>query len=186
LRGKKQSEDEPDGKREENDQKRRRSGVVDDGAFEAMNEIGGGKKKRDVLDGVGEKHKRNGGAGKKDKREPEELIENLCLLHGVGDAGDDEAERAERDDADADQKPEGGDIAEGRNMEHEPRQEQFDQDRGQSQGVVREDAGEEHVQLSHRADVKAAKDSLFAKHDEGGAETPEAAHNVEAKNGAKE
>jgi len=34
--------------------------------------------------------------------------------------------------------------------------------------------------------VKAAKDSLFAKHDEGGAETPEAAHNVEAKNGAKE
>jgi len=57
---------------------------------------------------------------------------------------------------------------------------------GQSQGVVREDAGEEHVQLSHRADVKAAKDSLFAKHDEGGAETPEAAHNVEAENGAKE
>ena len=97
--------------------------MVDNGAFEAMNEIGGGKKKRDVLDGVGEKHKRNGGAGKKDKREPEELIENLCFLHGVGDAGDDEAERAERDDADADQKPEGGDIAEGRNMEHEPRQE---------------------------------------------------------------
>jgi len=37
--------------------------------------------------------------------------------------GDDEAEGAERDDADADQKPEGGDIAEGRNMEHEPCQE---------------------------------------------------------------
>ena len=34
--------------------------------------------------------------------------------------------------------------------------------------------------------MKAAKDSLFAKHDEGGTETPEATHNVEAKNGAKE
>jgi len=54
---KEQRENEPDGKREENDQKCRGTGVVDDGAFEAMNEIGGGKKKRDVLDGVGEKHK---------------------------------------------------------------------------------------------------------------------------------
>ena len=46
LRGKKQSEDEPDGEREENDQKCRGTDVVDNGAFEAMNEIGGGKKKR--------------------------------------------------------------------------------------------------------------------------------------------
>src|SRR2546430_9603989 len=93
-----------------------------------MNEIGGGKKKRDVLDGVGEKHKRNGGARKKDKREPKKLIENLRFLHGVGDAGDDEAERAERDDADADEEPNGENISKAGNVEHKSSEEELDDD----------------------------------------------------------
>ena len=68
---------------------------TEDGILQPQNEIRGGKKERRTLARLGRSGKWHGCAGKKNQGEPDELIEDLSLLHGVGDAGDDETHRGE-------------------------------------------------------------------------------------------
>ena len=65
------------------------------GTAESLNKIGCRKEQRNFLYDLRKESKRKGGAGKKDERKPDELVDDLGLLHGVGDAGDDEAQRGE-------------------------------------------------------------------------------------------
>ena len=72
-------------------------------AFEAGGHISGGRKQSDGLNPVREERQRDGRAGEKKKRGPDQVIDDLRLLHGVGDAGDDQPERRERRRANGDQ-----------------------------------------------------------------------------------
>src|SRR5262249_10943721 len=124
-------------------------------------------------------------AGEKDQRQPEELVEDLGLLHGISDAGDDEAKRAKGNDAQGKQQEEREGVAKVGNVKDEFREEQFGSDDGQSHDVVGGHTGGEHVGGGDGRDMKAAQNALLAKHDECRAESPEAAHNVEGENGTK-
>lgn len=79
-----------------------RRGGVHDGLLQSVDKVGGGEKKSDALNGGVEIGKREGGAGKENKRQPQELIQDLCFLHGVGDAGDDQAKRTKGDGTNGD------------------------------------------------------------------------------------
>src|SRR6267154_6360528 len=70
-------------------------------------------------------------------------------------------------------------------MEDYAREEQFDEHGGQRQQVVGENTGGEHVGGAHRSYVEAAEDALLPKHDQHGAEAPEAAHDVQRDDRAK-
>src|SRR5438477_5887766 len=139
-----------------------------------------------MLDGVGQVGKRERGARKKDQRQPDNLVEHLSLLHGVGDAGDHEAERAEGNRSDGDQNCKRKKITETRNMKDETRQEYFNGNRRKREHVVCQEAGGKHVRGRDRRDVEAAQNPLFAENHERGAESPETAHHVESDDGAEE
>src|SRR5207249_4950951 len=109
--------------------------------------------------------------------QPDELVEDLSLLHGIGDAGDDEAHGCERNDADSDKDAEGQKIAEVVDVKDEASQKQFADDGGNGQNVVGHDAGGQHVRGGHGGNVKTPENALFAESHEGGAQSPEAAHN---------
>src|SRR3984893_10595477 len=64
-------------------------------------------------------------------------------------------------------------------MENHPCEEQFDENGGEREQVVGEDAGGQHVRGSDGSYVEAAKNPLLAKGYEHGAQAPEAAHYVE-------
>ena len=81
-------------------------------------------------------------------------------------------------DGDKEQKSR-NEIAEVRDVKNEASEEQFDDDGGQSENIVGDDAGGEHVAGGDRRHVEAAQDALFAERDQSGAEPPEAAHDGE-------
>src|ERR1700730_12502962 len=64
-------------------------------------------------------------------------------------------------------------------MEDQTGEHQLHENRGEGEGVVRKKTGREHICCGDRRDVKAPKNTLFAKHDQRSAETPEAAHHVQ-------
>ena len=71
-------------------------------------------------------------------------------------------------------------------MEDHASEKQFDEDGGEGEQVVGENAGGQHIGGGDRRYVKAAENALLAKHDEHGAEAPEAAHDVESDDRAEE
>ncbi len=148
-------------------------------------EIGCGKKQADALDDLGKSAERNRSARKENQWEPDELIDDLSFLHRVGDAGDDEAQGSESHGAQGNQEEGGDKIAETRNVKNETRKEHFDKDRGHGEDEIGDDAGGQHVTGGNRRNVKPAQDSLFAKHDQSGAESPEAAHDGQGHDGPK-
>ena len=80
--------------------------------LQAVDQVSGGKEYADALHNRRKSGKRNGRAGEKNQREPEKLIDDLRFLHGVGDAGDHQAERGEGNGADSDENKDGQQIAE--------------------------------------------------------------------------
>ena len=62
---------------------------------------------------------------------------------------------------------------------------QFQRNGGQSENVVGNNTRSQQIAGGHRRDVKAAKNSLLAKHHQRGAEPPEAAHDVERQHRAE-
>ena len=70
------------------------------GLLETIYQIRSGEEEAYALDRLRQKGQREGGAGEEDQREPEELVDDLGFLHGVGDAGDDQTQGAEGDDSD--------------------------------------------------------------------------------------
>lgn len=103
LGGDEESQNGPAGERNRFDPNCGDARAVKGGALKSPDQIRGGKEERKFLRNgwkVGKRHRR---ARKKNQREPDELIENLRLLHGVGDAGNDQAHRCEGNDADGDE-----------------------------------------------------------------------------------
>src|SRR5207249_11306327 len=139
-----------------------------------------------MLDGVGQVGKRARGARKKDQRQPDSLVEHLSLLHGVGDAGDHEAERAEGNRSEGDQNCKRKKTTETRNMKDETRQEYVNGNGGESEHIVCQEAGGKHISGGDGGDMEAAQNPMFATHHESGAKTPEAAHHVESDDRAQE
>ena len=76
-------------------------------------------------------------------------------------------------------------IAEVGDVEKKAREGDLDDDGGEREDVVGDDAGGEHVGGGDGSDVKAAEDALLTEGDEGGAEPPEAAHHGERNYGAE-
>src|SRR6266404_2177562 len=64
-------------------------------------------------------------------------------------------------------------------MENQASEKQFDENGGEREQVIGEDAGCQHVRGGDGSYVEAAENSLLAKRYEHGAKTPEAAHYVE-------
>src|SRR5258708_31949004 len=155
------------------------------GARKGGNKISGRQEEAEVLDGVGQVREREGGARKENQRQPDELVEDLSLLHGVSDAGDHQAERAEGKRADGDQNRERKNIADTRNMKDDSREKKLDGNGGKGEHKVRQEAGGQHVRGGDRRDGKAAPYPLLAEHDKSGAESPQAAHHVAGADGAK-
>src|SRR6267378_425555 len=56
------------------------------------------------------------------------------------------------------------------------RAQEFDENSRYRKHVIGDDAGSKHVARGYGSNVEAAQDALFPKHDESGAESPEAAH----------
>src|SRR5260370_28851854 len=158
---------------------------MNNGLLHCVYEISGGKEEPDALNGDVEIGKRNRGAGEKNKREPEELIENLSLLHGIGDAGDDQAQRSEGNRANAYEDKNAEEVTPRADMENEARQYEFSNDRGESEGEVGHDAGGEHVASGNWRDVKAAEDTLLPEHNQRSAEAPKTSHDVTSENRAE-
>ncbi len=63
-----------------------------------------------------------------------------------------------------------------------PRETRSNTDSRLRQRIIREDAGDEHIGSRGWRYVEAPQDSLFTKRDQSGAQTPEAAHHVQAEN----
>ena len=158
---------------------------MDNGLLQGIDKISRGKKEPDALHGAVEIGEGDGGSGKKNKRKPEELIEDLCLLHGIGDAGDNQAKRSKGNRADAYEDKNAGEVADGTDVENEAGEDEFGNDGGERESKIRDDTGSKHVGGGHGSDVKAAKNALFAEHDQRGAEAPKAAHDVESQNRAE-
>src|SRR5882724_1130655 len=70
-------------------------------------------------------------------------------------------------------------------MKNSPGQKQLERNDRQGHHIVGGDAGSQHVGCGYRRDMESAENSLLAEHDQGGAESPEAAHDVESQNGAQ-
>src|SRR5882672_2224445 len=65
------------------------------GALQSGDEIGGGEEDGNALRDFGQVGDGQRRAGKKNQRKPEELVEDLRFLHGIGDAGDDQPKGCE-------------------------------------------------------------------------------------------
>src|SRR5580704_1290367 len=181
LRGQKKSKNGPANQRTKRDEDvgvpyRRR---FKNGAAQTLDEVGGGQKQGDVLHHFGQKGQRKGGARKKNQREPEKLVNDLSFLHGVGDAGNDQAQRREGNRADADQNEGGQQVAKFRDVKDGTREDEFQENGRKHEDVIGDDAGSQHVAGRHGSHMEAAKDALLAKHNESRAEPPKAAHNGE-------
>src|SRR5260221_2029718 len=156
-----------------------------DAVRQARHHIGRREEQRSMLH-IGRKvTDRNGGAGKENHRQPEKLVEDLCFLHGVGDAGDDESERAEGNRADRHEDHGGQNIADVMHVENETRAEEFGEHHGKCQRKICQNTGCKHVGRGYRRNVKAAQDALFAEHHKSRAESPEAAHHVQRQHRTK-
>src|SRR5262249_7850052 len=158
---------------------------VNNRLLQSVDEVRCGEEKADALNGRVEIGERDRGARKENKRQPQKLIKDLSLLHGVGDAGDDETERAERDGANGDQDQDSRKTGQSMNMKDKACEQKLRENGRERESEVGNHAGTEHVRGGHRRHVEAAEDSLFAEHDQCGAESPEATHNVERHNGAE-
>lgn len=133
-----------------------------------------------MLNDFGEGRERDGGAGEEDKWEPEKLVEDLSFLHGVGDAGDHQAEGGEGNGAGGDEDDDGQDVAEAMYVKENFGKKHFDEHGGEGEEIIGDDAGGQHVGRGDGSDVEATENALFAEKDESGAESPEAAHDGEA------
>src|SRR5260370_4493414 len=71
-------------------------------------------------------------------------------------------------------------------MEDQAGEGQLHESRGAGEGVVRKESRAEHIRGGDRSDVEAPQNALFAKRDQGGAETPKAAHHVQGDDGPEE
>src|SRR5713226_4573925 len=102
----KEGEEGPDGERAEREENIHTPGSEGskDGALQAGDEVSGRKKEANALDDLREIGKRNGRTGKENQRQPDELIDDLSFLHGIGDAGNDEAHGREGYRTNGDQK----------------------------------------------------------------------------------
>src|SRR6266436_3316362 len=179
LRGDKEGQNRPEGEgknldRQLPDGKRGVKSVLETG-----DEIGGRQEDGDALDGLRQIAHRQGRAGQKNEREPNKLVEDLGLLHGVGHTGNHQTKRAERYRAHSDEDSERKKIAKIGNMEDQAGEGQLHENGGESERVVRQETRGEHIRGGDRSDVEAPQNALFAKHDQGSAETPEAAHHVQ-------
>ena len=182
MRGKKERQQEPESKGNERQYNSFWPVVIHDCVLQPVNEIRGGQEKSNMFDGVGKRSEWNCGAGEKNKRQPKNLVQHLSLLHGIGDAGNHQSERAERDGSDGHQKKDGPQVSKVRHVEKCTCKEQFQNDCGKRQRVIREDAGNQHVCGGCGRNVKPAQDALLAEHDERSAQSPETAHHVQTKN----
>src|SRR5438046_7869964 len=70
-------------------------------------------------------------------------------------------------------------------MKDETRQEYLDGNGRKGEHIVCQEAGGKHVRGGDGGDVKAAQNPLFAEHHQRGAESPEAAHDVESDDGTQ-
>src|ERR1700722_10490560 len=66
-------------------------GGVSGGGLEPVSQIGGGHEQSGALNPVREDGERDAGARKKEEAGPDELVDDLRFLHGVGDARNDQA-----------------------------------------------------------------------------------------------
>src|SRR5207253_1329248 len=106
-------------------------GGVHDGLLKAIDEVGSWKKQSKALNDARQKTQRKGGARKKDKREPEELVQHLGFLHRIGHAGHNQSERAKRNDADGDEPENRNGTTDTRYVKNGSSQEQFHYTQGQ-------------------------------------------------------
>src|SRR5260370_4686446 len=149
------------------------------GALKGSNKISGRQEEAEVLDGVGQVRERESGAREENQRKPDELVEDLGFLHGIGDAGDDQTERAERKRADGDENRERENIADTWNMKDDSREKKLNGNSGKGEHKICQETGGQHVCGGDGSDMKAAQYPLLSEHHESGAESPEAAHHVE-------
>src|SRR3974390_1593939 len=70
-------------------------------------------------------------------------------------------------------------------MKNEARKQYLHDYSGQGKYKIGDDAGGEHVTCRNRTHVEASQDTLFAKHDQGGAKSPKATHDRESDYRAK-
>src|SRR5580704_4745619 len=149
------------------------------GAAESLDQVSGGQKQGDLLHHFGQENQRKSSARKKNQGKPEKLVDDLSFLHGVGDAGNDQAQRRERNRAHADQNECGQQVAKIRDVKDGTREDEFQENGRKHEDVVGDHAGSKHVAGRHGSHMEAAKDALLAKHNESRAEPPKAAHNGE-------
>jgi len=70
-------------------------------------------------------------------------------------------------------------------MKDAARAQEFDENSRYRKHVIGDDAGSKHVARGYRSNVEAGAGCLFPKHDESGAESPEAAHHGEGEDRAE-
>src|SRR4029077_12151946 len=126
------------------------------------------------------------GAREKDKWKPEELVDDLSFLHGVGDAGNDQTQGSEGRHTDGDQHKGRKEITEMSHMKDKAGEKELEEDRGPHEHVTGDDAGSQHVACSNWSDVETAEDALLAKRYESGAQSPKASHHRKAQNRGEE
>src|ERR1700721_4802572 len=71
-------------------------------------------------------------------------------------------------------------------MKKKARKQYLHDDSGQGKYKIGDDAGGEHVACGNRTHVEAPQDTLFAKHDQGGAKPPKASHYRESNHWTQE
>src|SRR5229473_375428 len=125
------------------------------------------------------------GTGEKDERQPEELVQHLGFLHGIGHTGHDQTERAKREEADGDEQEKRNGITKTRDVKNDTCKEQFDYHGRNGKHVISDDARGEQVAGGHRRHMKAPQDSLFPERDESRAEAPETAHHIKREDWAE-
>src|SRR6266851_3480681 len=107
LRGKKKSKNGPTREREHLDQQlpNWKGGV--NGVLKTGDQICSGQEQRNTLGGFREIWNWQRGTGHEYQGQPNELIQDLGFLHGIGDAGDHQSKGAERNNADNDEDDDG-------------------------------------------------------------------------------
>src|SRR5260370_11327214 len=158
----------------------------DQNAFEARDEIGGRKEKREALEPYRQHRQGQGGSGKKQEGRPENLIDDLRFLGAVGDAGDDQPERGKGDNSQGNEEKNAAEVSPLVHVENPAGKGEFDSHGRQRQNVVGEDAGGEHGTRPNRRNAEAPQDALFAESHELDAQSPEAAHDGDGQNGGQD
>ena len=144
LGGDEKAESGPNGERDQLNQNSPHWEGREHGVLQTADQICGGQENRKILGGFRQHAHWQSGAGKKNQGQPKELVQDLRLLHSIGHAGHDQAERGERDNSNGYEGQKRNRIAECIHVENGAGKDQLDKDGREGQDIVGEDARGEH------------------------------------------